>query len=236
MERVTGRDGFPSYMESRGIQPDAKGAIMTEGIPWDLETLRNEVLSMCQQTLEVLKLVWQGFRRQDMESLQQAKQLCQEIHQREKVLTEKVVKELSDQSGFLAEEQELFFAPLHLERIGDNVELLIRALESVLAEGILFSERAIGEINTLFEKATELLECIHDVLVTKNRVLIRHILEEGRHYEELVNEYASVHQQRLIEGVCMPKASSIYLAILDDLRGIEWHTRQIAQELAAGGR
>jgi hypothetical protein len=35
-----------------------------------------------------------------------------------------------------------------------------------------------------------------------------------------------------VEGLCMPKASSLYVAILDDLKGIEWHTRQIAQKLA----
>jgi hypothetical protein len=58
--------------------------------------------------------------------------------------------------------------PLHLERIGDNIELLIKAITTMVQE-----------------------------------------------------------------GVCMPKASSLFVAILDYFRGIEWHVRQIAQRLSA---
>jgi Na+/phosphate symporter len=135
-------------------------------------------------------------------------------------------------TGTLDPDQELFFVPMHLERIGDNSELLIRAIKTMIQEGIPFSERAMREINLLFEKAIELVECVQDVIITQNKVLTRHILEEGQRHEEMANEYALVHQQRLIEGVCMPKASSVYLAILDYLKGIEWHTRQIAQKFS----
>ncbi len=60
-------------------------------------------------------------------------------------------------------------------------------------------------------------------------MLVQYVLEAGRAFEETANDFAYAHQTRLIEGVCLAKASSLYLALLDDLKGVEWHTRQIAE-------
>lgn len=193
-----------------------------------------EVHQMCQRTVEMLKLTWRAFKKQDTGPLEAAEQLGREIHRQEKALTELVVKKPAGQADAYGADQELFFVPMHLERIGDNIELLVKAIRTMVQEGIPFTERGMREINTLFEKAVELVECVRDVVPTKNGVLIRYLVQEGQQYEKLASEYALFHQQRLIEGVCMPKASSVYVAILDYLRGIEWHTRQIAQKCSEG--
>jgi len=191
-----------------------------------------DIHEMCEKTAEMLRLTWGAFRRQDTAPLQRAEQLGREVHQQEKALTEAFVKRLPGSPGAGGTHHELFFVPMHLERIGDNIEFLIKAIRSMVRDGTPFTERAMREVNTLFEKAIELIECVRDLVPTKNRVLIGHILKQGEWYAELANEYALAHQQRLIEGVCMAKASSLYLAIVDYLKGIEWHTRQIAQKLS----
>jgi Na+/phosphate symporter len=196
------------------------------------ERLRDEIYEMCQQTVEMLGLTWEAFRKQEMGLLQPAERLGRDIHQREKILTELVARPGSGPPGAGGSWQGLLFVPLHLERIGDNIELLVRAIKSMIQEGIPFSERAMREVNSLFEKAIELMECVRDAITTRNRVLIRHILQEGQRYEAMANDYALSHQQRLIEGVCLPKASSVFVAILDYLRGIDWHIRQIAERVS----
>lgn len=203
------------------------------GLP---EKLQGEIYEMCEQTVKMLALTWEGFRKQDLRPLQPAEKLGKQIHQREKALTELVVKRSTGEGGAFGAEHDFAFVPMHLERIGDNIEFLVRAIKSMVQEGIPFTERAMREVNILFEKAIELTECVRDLIRTKNRVLIRHIVEEGQRYEELANEYALAHQQRLIEGVCLAKASSLFVAILDYLRGIEWHIRQIAPKLSTGAR
>jgi Na+/phosphate symporter len=160
------------------------------------------------------------------------KRLQQQIHQQEKTLTTLAVQQSSQQAGTPGVVQGLFLVPVHLERIGDNIELLVRALTTVVQEGIPFTERAVRELNILFEKAIELLECVRDVIPTQNRVLIHHIQVEGPRYGEMIDEYALSHQQRLIEGVCLPRASSIFVALLDYLKGIESHICQIAAKLS----
>lgn len=197
------------------------------------ERLRDEILKMCQKTVKMLELTWEGFRKQETGPLQPAEKLGREIHQREKELTGFIVKRLVGQADTPLGDQALLSVPMHLERIGDNIECLVRAIKTVVTEGIPFSERAMREVNALFEKAIELVECVQDVIITKNRILIGHILEVGQRCEEMADEYALAHQKRLIEGVCMPKASSVYVAILDYLKGIEWHTRQITKKLSS---
>lgn len=121
---------------------------------------------------------------------------------------------------------------MHIERVVSDIDALIRTLREMLRDGIPFSERAMREINLLFDKALELLECMRDAIGTGNKILIRHIRDEGRKFERLINEFGLFHQERLVEGLCLPKASSLYLAILDSLKGIESHARGIVQKLA----
>lgn len=236
------------------------------------EKLRSEVHQVCQYTVEMLKLTWEGFKTHNVALLQQAAELGQHVHQQEKILTTFAVQQSGKQGGISGVVQDLllqpvhlerqrldqqmhqqettplasalpqarwpegvqgiFLVPVHLERIGDNIELLDRALTTVIREGIPFTERAIRELNTLFARAIELLECVRDVILTQNRLLLRHIQIEGQRYEELVNEYALFHQQRLIEGLCLPKASSLFMALLDYLKGITEHIGQVADKLS----
>lgn len=193
------------------------------------KNLEEEIRIMCDWTKEMLEATWDGFRRHNREKLNQAEKIGQEIHQKEKELTHLIIIRLSagDESV-----KGLSFLPRHLERIGDNVELLIRCIRTMTHEGTLFSERAIREINTLFNKAIELLECVRDAIRTKNKVLIRYVKEEGEKFHEMIDEYALAHQERLIDGTCISKSSSVYLAILDYLADIERHTRQMADKIA----
>jgi hypothetical protein len=54
----------------------------------------------------------------------------------------------------------------------------------------------------------------------------------GRQFENLADDFLLNHHQRLIEAVCLPKESSMYLAMVDYRKGIESHTRQIGQKLS----
>ncbi len=197
------------------------------------EGLRGELHEMSQQTVEMLKLTREGFRKQNTGLLELAEKLGREIHQREKALTEFAVKRSAGHAESLGRDQEIFFVPMHLERIGDNIEFLVRAIRTVVQEGIPLTDRAMKEVNALFEQAIGLVESVRDVILTKNRLLMREMLEEGQRYEEMANEYMLIHQKRLIEGVCMPKASSVYVAIVDYFKGIASHVCQIVQQLSA---
>jgi Na+/phosphate symporter len=195
------------------------------------ESVRGEIQLMCEENVQMLRLTAKAFAMQSPATLEPAKNLGRDIHQREKKLTEMIIQNLTGELGSAQTHKELLFVPMHLERVGDNIEDLARAVNTMIKDGIPFTERAMGEVNGLFDKDIELLECVRDAVTTKNKILMRHILDEGKRFDSRVNEFALLHQQRMIEGVCVPKASSLYLAILDYLKGIESHCRQIGLKL-----
>jgi len=192
---------------------------------------RAQIIRMSEQAVEMLRAVHAAFQHQDQALLGKVGQLGREIHRGEKALMETLVSEAEVASGPASEEASVF-VPMHLERVGDHLESLAAAIGRMIAEGVLFTDRAIREVNSLFDVAVEILECVRDGLRTGNRTLIRHILLTGMRCEAMANDFALFHEQRLIEGVCLPHASSVYLAMIDYLKGIEWHARQIGEKLA----
>ncbi len=192
--------------------------------------VEDETFKMFDLARDMLDSTWEGFRRQNKEKLQQAEIIGREIHAREKVLTGSIMKDYPTKEDSRLEEF-LIFVPSHLERIGDDIELLIRSTRSIIMEGMCFSDKAIKEINSLFAKAEELLESTRNSLTTEDREQVNRVREEGIKFQEMIGEYSLTHYDRLIEGTCMPKASSIYLAILDYLSDIEKHIRKIADRI-----
>lgn len=174
---------------------------------------------------DMLMLTWAGVRAPSAAALDTAAALGRDIHKAEKDLTERLVAVPDDMAP-------LRLVPAHVERIGDAIEGLIRACQLMEAEGITFTARGMREVNGLFERAVELLECAGDLTLTGNRVLARHVELESMRFQDLATEYARAHEERLVEGACRPASSSAYLGILDYLREITRHARLIAGRIA----
>jgi phosphate uptake regulator len=181
---------------------------------------------MFQDALEMLALTRTCFLEHDLDALNTASALGRSVHKQENELTE----------GLLAgppEIEPLRFIPSHLERIGDALEAVVRCLRSREDEAAVFTERGMREVRELFDRAQGLLECARDLARTGNPVLARHVELEAMRFQEVASEFARAHEERLIEGVCLPRASSAYLAILDNLREVTRHCRQIAHRVVA---
>lgn len=179
-----------------------------------------QIRPLFQDALDMLSLVWQSFRASDAAPLDTAEALAESIRKRENELTE----------GLLAARpggEDMPFIPGHLERIGDAAEGVARCLRAMHAEGIVFTEGGAREVDVLFERALELTQCACDLTFTGNRVLARHIEIESMRFEDLTGNFARAHEERLIQGICLPSASSTYLAMLDHLREVVRHARRI---------
>jgi Na+/phosphate symporter len=193
---------------------------------------RAEIVAMGDEVVEMLRLVREAFVKMNLRPMDQASQIARQVHQQEHgFIARLAARPVATGATAPGLAEEVAFVPMHLERIAGNIESLAASITKMVRDGTLFTDRARGEVGSLFSAAVELLEALRDALRTGNGTLVRYVIDAGLACEARANEYGLFHEQRLIEGVCQPRASSVYLAMLDHIKGIEWHARQIAEKL-----
>lgn len=176
---------------------------------------------------DMLVLTWAGVRAPSGAALDTAAALGRDIHKTERELTELLVAD-SDRAAPLR------FVPAHVECITDALDGLVRACQMMESEGATLTARWMREVNVLFERAIELLECEGDLTLAANQALARHVELESTRFQSLAAEYARAHEARMGDSIGRPASSTTYLAILDCLREVTRHCRLIACRLAPG--
>ena len=119
----------------------------------------------------------------------------------------------------------------HLQMVGDNLEALSTPISRKIREEVLFSDKAVAQANQLFDRLTGILRSILDALKTDNEFLKRYVMAEGQRLTQSCNDFATEHEARLIEGLCLPQAAPLFLAMLNGLRNAGQHTMNIARIL-----
>lgn len=122
--------------------------------------------------------------------------------------------------------------PTSLLRIAENVERLSELILTKIKEDILFSDRAISEITFLLQRLADIIRPASDIILAPNSILGNYIRESEAGIVRRATDYATQHEERLIEGLCLPKASALYINILDVIKNIAWHCKEIANKLA----
>lgn len=122
-----------------------------------------------------------------------------------------------------------------LQLIADELGGLDDPIAKKIKDGVLFSEKAVSQTNHLFDHQAGILRSLLDILKTDNDMLKRFVLEEGQRLIQNCNDFATEHEDRLIEGLCLPQAAPLFLAILDNMRTAAQHEVDIAQMLTKKG-
>jgi Na+/phosphate symporter len=183
--------------------------------------------SFLDGTIGCLDLLRQGFDSGDMEAVAGVECATDATRQRVTSMTESLVKETASSP----ELGRYVSVPAHLARIQGNMERITTAVRREIQENILFSDRAVSEIGFMFEKVSDIIGELRQLLGGSGSGVADHIIETENAVERAASEFSTKHEERLIEGVCMPKASMMYLEILEAFKDAAWHAREIAREL-----
>jgi Na+/phosphate symporter len=97
---------------------------------------------------------------------------------------------------------------------------------------VLLSDKASAELDYLFGRTRDILVNARDMVLAPNTLVGRHMAESARAVERMADEYSTLHEERLIEGLCAPKASQLFIQMLDAFKTISWHSKEIAQDLS----
>jgi Na+/phosphate symporter len=195
------------------------------------EGLRDGILEMCGHAVEMLRLARDAFQHHSAATLQDLSDVGRHLHHHEKRLTDHVAMQLREDPKSLGLSEHLAFLPAALERIGDSVEAVARCIETLHREDIPISERGHLEIVGLFVRSIELLDGLASATRAGRPETFGRIRETGETFRTYCDEIAVYHQDRLIRGVCKPRASSVFLAMLDSFREIERYVRRMTLQI-----
>ncbi|TNF53382.1 MAG: hypothetical protein JSV71_04180 [Nitrospiraceae bacterium] len=120
---------------------------------------------------------------------------------------------------------------IHLLRVWDGIGKLLDLIDKKIRDNILFSDKAVNETTFLLQRLIEMLRPTADIILARNTYLSLYIKESQAGVQRRAVDYATLHENRLIEGVCLPAASSVYVNMLDAIKSIAWHTKEIAAKL-----
>ncbi len=201
--------------------------------PSHIREIEEGLYSLAHKAADMLQLISEGFNLHSKKHLLEAEKLAKAVHDADKKYTTALVEELKKHKDELNQVKELIPVPGHIERIGDYCESIIVVTKSKIKDGVLFSDRAASEVNHLFKGLNELIKSAGDIVLTKNALLTRHLLNETKKLDEYANDCATLHEERLVLGICNPKGSSLFLDILDSIRGIAYHLGKIAETTLA---
>ena len=180
-----------------------------------------------QKAVECIFLLKNAFIFNSSKSLDECEAKTKSILEAEKALTGEFIEDAKvdpDSRGYVS-------VPGYIERMADFIEDIACCIRTKIIDGILFSDKAIAETTFLLEKLQDVLRNTSDIILSRNAILREYVIESAAEISRSANDFATMHEDRLIEGLCMPVASPLYLHMLDAIKGIAWHGKQIAEKI-----
>ncbi len=192
-----------------------------------------KLLRLSKGLAEMLELTYQSFRKLTEKSIWEVDQARNEVRKSSTELTSFLIvrSRMSDERSTWA--KPFLSMASSFDRMMYNIEGITNQLRMMIGEGTPLSDRAVKEINDIFQEAMNLLERLPDLILTPDKSLAQQIGEQVRSVMKIAESYSEQHEDRLIQGVCVPKSSPIYLGVIESLKGVIAHTLEVSGKLVS---
>ena len=197
--------------------------------PSEVTCLEEGLLVMISKLIEMNKLLYKCLLIFDPIKANACQNLAQQIHEEEKTLTGDIVCSPTTTGAIL---KTLVLFPGRLERVGDLLESILNVAGIKARDGIPFSDKANAELTELFDLMNDMLKNFRDLIATRNRDLLGHVQAQQKKIAQLTIDFALAHEDRLVEGLCTPVASSLYLDLLDSIKSANENVSALTDSLA----
>lgn len=195
--------------------------------------VEEKIIQVCQSLIKMLELAFQGFRKLTEESLKEVEEAKKEVERHSTELKNHLISKSSvDEKGKEWVRPYLSIAS-SFDRMAHNIEGIVGRLQSMVRDHILFSDHALREVNDIFQEAMVLLQSLPNLVLTQKKSVAQHIGEQVRSVFKIVNGFSEEHEERLIQGICMPKSSPMFLGILESLKGVIVHTLEVSGKIVS---
>jgi Na+/phosphate symporter len=144
----------------------------------------------------------------------------------------------------------------NIDGMVDCISQICANLRIKIRNSVVFSERAVLEVSFLLARLQDVLKHLSDIVLSR-KVSPKDTVESG-HYpwasshvplsrdvilceyvlvsvSEIIknaDEFIAMHQGRLVVGICDPTAAPLFMHMLDAIKEIAKHAREVADKLA----
>lgn len=187
----------------------------------EAQDITNRYCSLFDEVVPILTTIYKGFVSQKINLLKESRAKLREVWKSRLPAVEEII---GDKEKNEAEKRFVAALP-HLQRVALAIDNLIDRMETKIQADVLFSPKAIEEIKQLMLAVGAEFTDVKSYCMTKSQEDKDKIKADFEKVWKMISEFEITHQNRLIIGVCMPKASYLYIDITDSLK-------RIAKELA----
>lgn len=159
-----------------------------------IKELISNLYDVTHRASEGVEFLQEGLICNSLKPLDRVEKITSELHSAEKVLTEALLAEAKTDTNAVV----YVTVPTHIGRIGSLMERIALALNNRIKEDILFSDKAIAELNFLLEKTKDVLYNTADIILARNAIIGGYIKESEISIARSAKDFATLHEERLI--------------------------------------
>jgi Na+/phosphate symporter len=184
--------------------------------------ITDRINKLFEETVPILNNIYRGFVSEKINLLKESKLKFRESLKKRLPGVEKLIEDKDKNEAV----KSFVIALPHLQRVALALDNLVDKMEIKVETSVLFSQKALDDIKQLMVAVGAAFTDVKDYCMTKNPILKEQIQSDMENIRKMIDEFEIIHQNRLIAGVCMPKASYLYIDMTDSLK-------RMAKELAA---
>jgi len=193
----------------------------------------NKITILLEQMFETTQ---EGFVKNSLEPLKEVLRKEESINELERQIVASCAQ--LSKSGLLASDQKRLRSLMEvigdLERIGDLCEDIVERVEIKIWEKLYFSDEAVKEYGKLYSKVKVVLEQVFEGLTEANEEIAKIGIKSAKEIPGLVERFKRAHSERLIKGICTPRAANFFVDMLEFMEQISSHAIRIAKEVKKG--
>jgi phosphate:Na+ symporter len=195
-------------------------------------SFEESLITTAGKIMDIIRLISKCIVTGDTSEMDRGAALAEDVHQQEKMLTKTLLS-----SGVRGELfKGLVRFPSRLERIGDTLETILRCCRIKAREGISFSDKAEEELGQLFAMLLEMMNNVRDAFRTPNKLFLESIISQGRQLTGMLGDSRLAHWERMEAGFCSPRASSVFLEVLDSMKLMNEYIQKMCNTLIELGK
>ncbi len=182
----------------------------------------NKITRLLEQMFETTQ---EGFMKNRLEPLKEVLRKEESVNELERELVG-LIAQVS--KGDLSESDYKELTSLmevvgDLERIGDLCEDIVERVEIKIWEKLYFSDKAVEEYDELYSKVKAVLEQVFKGLNEADEGFGREGIESAKEIPRLVERFKRAHSERLVKGICTPRAANFFVDMLEFMGQISNH-------------